>query len=372
MKKLVFFVNVDWFFVSHRLPIALTALNEGYSVHLICKVTNKKEILESYGIHVHDISLSRSGYNIFQEFITLVKCFFVIKKIAPDIIHSVTIKPVIYGNIISRILSVPVRVSSISGLGYLFISNKFSTKLARIFVSKLYRLALSGAFKIIFQNRSDLATIRDLGAIEEKQELIIRGSGVNLSEFCPSEEPKGRPVVLFSGRLLKDKGVLEFIDAAITLKSLAPEIRMVLVGDIDEGNPNSITHKQLSVWCSEGYVEHWGYSDDMPSVLSKSNLVVLPSYREGLPKSLIEAAASKRAVITTDVPGCRDAITPNKTGILIPVRNSKKLASAILDLVKDDENRKALARCGRKLAEREFDINKVIEQHMAIYSKEAE
>ncbi|TPH17046.1 glycosyltransferase family 4 protein [Litorilituus lipolyticus] len=368
-KKILFIVNVDWFFVSHRLPIALAAIKCGYEVHLSCAVTDKGKELESLGIFLHPLSLSRSGVGIFNELIALKQLYSVVKSVKPNIVHSVTIKPVLYGNIVARILRVPVRVSSISGLGYVFIAAGFKARIFRAFISTFYKVALGGITSVIFQNTSDRDILKKLGVINSEQEVFIRGSGVNLDLYPVTNEPEGTPVVMLVARLLIDKGVNEFISASKIMKSNVSNIRMVLVGDTDLENPKSIAPKELDKWVSSGIVEHWGYSYDVAQTMSKANIVVLPSYREGLPKSLIEAAACGRAVITTDVPGCRDAIEVNKTGLLVPVKKDKPLADAILQLINDDELRKQFAINGRALAEQAFDINDVIKKHLDIYNQ---
>jgi glycosyltransferase involved in cell wall biosynthesis len=367
-KKLLFVVNVDWFFISHRLPIALAAKKEGYEVHIACGITNKKTILEEHGIIVHPLAISRSGVGLINELKTLQQLYVVIKSIKPDVMHSVTIKPVLYGNMVARLLKVPVRVASISGLGYVFIADGIKARLFRLFISTLYKIALGGVKAVIFQNTSDRDSLKELGVINREQEVFIRGSGVTLEHYPVVEEPNGVPTVMLVARLLVDKGVEEFVEAAKMLKLTRPEVRMVLVGDIDNENPKSITAVQLNDWVKENTIEHWGYSLKIAETMSKSNIIVLPSYREGLPKSLIEAAACSRAVITTDVPGCRDAIVVNVTGLLVPVKTVKPLKDAILKLIDDVELRHSYALAGRKLAEEAFDIKDVVHKHMAIYS----
>jgi glycosyltransferase involved in cell wall biosynthesis len=367
-KKLLFIVNVDWFFISHRLPIALAALKQGFEVHIACCITNKREILEVHGLIVHPLGISRSGVGLINEFKTFQQLYRVIKSLKPDVMHSVTIKPVLYGNMIARSLKVPVRVASISGLGYVFIADGIKARLFRLFISSLYKIALAGVKTVIFQNTSDRDSLMQLGAIQSEQEVFIRGSGVALEHYPVVEEPNGNPTVMLVARLLVDKGVEEFVAAAKMLKLIRPEVRMVLVGDIDNDNPKSITAVQLVEWIKENTIEHWGYSLNIAETMSKANIIVLPSYREGLPKSLIEAAACGRAVITTDVPGCRDAIDVNVSGLLVPVKTVTPLKDAILKLIDDVELRNSFALAGRKLAEEAFDIKDVVHKHMAIYS----
>lgn len=367
--RLLFIVNVDWFFVSHRLPIALEALQQGYDVHLACQVTNHQQTIENMGIRVHPIDLSRSGLSLWLEFKSIYQIFKIVKLVQPELVHLVTIKPVIYGGIVSRIAKIHGRVASVSGLGYVFVANNFTAKLIRPFISYLYKLSLNrDNTRVIFQNPDDLALLVTNGSVKKDQCVLIRGSGVDLTKFEVAAEPRGDFVVMLVARLLIDKGVYEFVQAAKILNNRSIKIRFVLVGEPDFGNPNSITLEQFQEWKSEGLVECLGFCADVSSMMSKANLIVLPSYREGLPKSLLEAAASGRAVVTTDVPGCRDAIENGVTGLLVPVKNAEALAHAIESLLVDEDKRHSMALAGRLLAEKEFDIVKVVDIHMKIYS----
>ena len=367
-KKLLFVVNVDWFFASHRLPIAVAALKEGYEVHVACGITDKKEYLESLGLIVHPIDLSRGSTGIMQELKSFRDIFKVLINVKPDIVHFVTIKPVLYGGIASRIIGIPNRVFSISGMGYVFTSKKKKTSILRFFILQLYRLALGGTTsRVIVQNTDDRDILTRYNVIEESQETLIRGSGVDMKTHTFMKEPDGVPVVVMASRLLEDKGVLEFVEAARMLQKKDIMTVFKLYGDIDEHNPASLTRNEVNKIKKEGNVEVHGYTNDIAKVFSTSNIVVLPSYREGLPKVLIEAAACGRAIITTDVPGCRDAIEADQTGLLVKVKESKPLAKAIERLVKDKTLREQMGKAGRELAEKEFDIEKVIDTHLDIY-----
>jgi glycosyltransferase involved in cell wall biosynthesis len=198
---------------------------------------------------------------------------------------------------------------------------------------------------------------------------MIRGSGVDLLRFKQLPVPSGLPIVVFPSRLLADKGIFEFVAAARLLRRQGMLARFVLAGLVDPANPTSVTPAQLDDWAAEGVIENWGYRSDMPQVLSKATVVALPSYREGLPKALIEAAACGRAVVTTDVPGCRDAIEPGVTGLLVPVREGEALAKAIEKLLTHPEQREDMGQAGRRLAEQEFDVKAVVDKHLAIYKR---
>lgn len=367
-KKLLFVVNVDWFFASHRMPIAVVAFKEGYEVHVACGITDKKEYLESLGLIVHPLNLSRGSTGIGQEFKSFRDIFKVLKVVNPDIVHFVTIKPVLYGGIASRLLMMKNRVFAISGMGYVFTSDSRKTSILRFFITQLYKIALGGkTSKVIVQNTDDRDILTRFNVIDESQEILIRGSGVSLETHSYEKEPDGVPIVVMASRLLKDKGVMEFVEAAKVLQKKGVLGKFKLYGDIDVHNPASLNRNDVNKIKKEGIVEVHGHTDDIAEVFSVSHIVVLPSYREGLPKVLIEAAACGRAVVTTNVPGCRDAIEENKTGLLVKAKDSHSLAEAIEKLLYDKELREKMGLAGRRLAEEEFSINKVIDIHLNIY-----
>lgn len=261
-------------------------------------------------------------------------------------------------------------VAAISGLGTVFVEREKVRSWMRRGVEWLYQRALGHPnAKVIFQNPDDLKALLGIGAVSEKNTALIRGSGVSLVAYPMRPEPEGVPVVTFAARLLKDKGVREFIDAVRVLKERGVVAKFWLAGSPDQGNLTSISENEQSLWRKEGLVEILGYRSDIPDLFANSNIVVLPSYREGLPKVLIEAAACGRAVVTTDVPGCRDAIEPETTGLLVPVRDAKALADAIQSLIEAPLRRKQMGAAGRALAEREFALEKVVEAHLVIYQE---
>jgi len=372
-RRLLFVVNVDWFFLSHRLPIALEAKRQGYEVHVAAALTDRGAELERLGLVVHPLhALDRSSTGAGAAWRTLLELWRLFRRVRPDVVHLVTIKPVLLGGLAARLAGVPAVVAAVSGLGFVFVDRGLWAALRRGLVGALYRLALGHPnLKVIFQNPDDKASVIRLARLPEERTCLIRGSGVDLAQYAVAPLPPGPPVVLLAARLLADKGVREFVQAAVEVRrSGAPGaagVRFVLVGTTDPGNPTSLTEAELAAWARDGIVETWGHRADMPVVLAAAHVVVLPSYREGLPKVLIEAAACGRAVITTDVPGCRDAIDPGETGLLVPARDANALAQAILQLLADPERFAALGRAGRALAERAFDVNEVVAEHLRIY-----
>jgi glycosyltransferase involved in cell wall biosynthesis len=368
-KKLLFLVNVDWFFLSHRLPIAIEAQHQGYEVHVVTGITDKFDVLESYGFIVHPWSIGRSSTGLAGEALTFWEIFKVFKKVQPHIVHLVTIKSVIFGGIAARLTGVPSVVAAISGLGFVFLNKGLKAAVIRSVVSGLYRLALGKRnLNVICQNVDDLKTIVKVSGISRNKVVMILGSGVELSSYRVKPLPQGTPIVVMAARLLLDKGVYDFITAARLLKKRGIVVRFLLAGEPDPGNPATITQKEFSNWDKESCIELLGYRDDIANLFSQSTVVVLPSYYgEGLPKVLVEAAACGRAVVTTDHPGCRDAVEPGKSGILVPVKDPVALADAIQHLIVDSELCQSMGLAGRSLAEREFDIERIVNAHLKIY-----
>lgn len=365
-------INSLDFFCSHRLPVAEAALNKGFEVIIgygeIGDVN--LEILENKGFKLKHIPIYPGGINPFKELKTFFYIWNFFKKESPDIIHLVTIKPYLYGGIISRLAGIPALVSAVSGLGTIFINTNLKYRFFRLLLYPIYRMAFGHPNqKIIIQNIDDLKLLVDWGVLNPKKAKLIKGSGVNLKKFKNFKEPNGMPIVCFAARLLKDKGINEFVSAAKLLKERGLKARFYLAGNIDEHNPTGINLSNLENIKKDGYVEVLGYQKDIPALYANTHIICLPSYREGMPKSLIEAAAAGRAVVTTDAPGCRDAIIPNKTGLLVPTKNSKKLADALQWLIEHPQERVSMGVNARKFAEKEFSIDLIINQHIAIYQE---
>lgn len=369
MKRqlLLFVVNVDWFFLSHRLPVALAARDAGFDVHIATALTGPADAIERHGFTVHQIDVDRRSTNPLGALRLLWVLFRLMQRLRPSVVHLVTIKPVLLGGLAARVVRVPRVVAAISGLGFVFTARGLTAYVRRSMVAVIYRLALTGhGVRVIFQNDDDRVLLQRYTGIRDEKIVHIRGSGIDLLSWKVQPMPDAPPLVVMVARLLVDKGVCEFVEAARNLRGYRGT-RFVLVGDIDQGNPTSFSRKQVQGWVNEGSIEWWGQRSDVSSILSMSHIVVLPSYREGLPKSLIEAAASGRAVVTTDVPGCRDAIEPGRTGLLVEVRNASALTQAIQSLLDDPARMKAMGEAGRRRAEQIFDVREVISRHLSLY-----
>lgn len=366
--KVIFLVTEDWYFWSHRLPIARAVRDAGYEVIVATRVTNHGELIEKEGFKIVPIKLRRRSKNPFRDLMSIIELIKIYRKKRPTIVHQVAIKPVLYGSWAARITGVPATVNALSGLGFVFIASGWKNSIFREVIKFLYKLALSmDNSKVIFQNPDDRKTFVNAGIVDYNKTVIIKGSGVDPAKFKYSPEPKGIPVVMLASRMLWDKGIGELVEASRLLKASDIICRVVLVGMPDPENPASIPEDKLRGWHSEGIVEWQGQQTDMPKVLAESNIVCLPSYREGLPKILIEAASVGRAIVTTDVPGCREIVRHGVNGLLVPPKDSKTLAKSLTILIQNPELRSHMGEKGREIAVNEFSEEQVIKETIGVY-----
>ncbi len=342
--------------------------SRGFDVHVITGPATQADLISQHGIQHHEIGLSRNGYDLRELFYSIASLVKLFKLIKPNIIHLITVKPMILGGIAARITKVPSVVFSVSGLGPVFSGTNIRSFFRKKIVTFLYNFVFQQKNTgIIFQNTHDMAYLINRAITNDPKLNLIPGSGVDLNRFKPTSEPEGIPRVVLISRMLKEKGIFEFVRAASELKNQGVAADFVLVGGIDN-SPGSLEKSTLMRWHQEGTIYWKGFSKDIPGELAQCNIVILPSYREGLPKALIEAAACARAVITTDTPGCRDAIIPGETGLLVPPQDSAALATAIQQLLDQPDRRKTMGEAGRRLAEEKFSLDKVIERHVDLYS----
>ena len=369
--KLLFLVTEDWYFVSHRLSLACAAKTAGYDVVIVTQVTDHADEIINAGLKLEPLKFSRSHGKPWQDLMTIISIYRIYKNHKPDVVHHVSIKPVIYGSIVALFARIPVVINALTGLGFVFSSTQIKAKLLRFFIKPLLRILLSRKNTwLIIQNPDDQTVLREAGIINNEQLALIRGSGVDSKKFSPVDgNSVDSPIILLAARMLWDKGVGEFVDAAKILKASGREERFVLVGDSDSENPACISQQRLLEWQSSGIIEWWGRRDNMPEILGNSTLVCLPSYREGLPKVLIEAAACGKAIVTTDTPGCREIVQHGINGLLVPIKDAKALAEAIEKLLKDNTLREEMGRKGREIVEQEFKVEKVINETLALYQR---
>lgn len=368
--RLLFVVNSDWFFLSHRLPVARAARAMGFEVLVAAIDTGSAAAIESEGLSFLPLPMSHSGINPLRELGAVRALRRLYRRHRPDIVHHVTIKPVLYGSLAARSFPGMAVVNAVSGRGYVFSSRRRAAAL-RLVVRALYRIALrSDRAHTIFQNPEDRQFFVDARMVRRERTTLIRGSGVDCSRFRPAPEPAGAPVVMLASRMLWDKGVAEFVGAARLLRASAAATgaRFALVGRPDPGNPAAVPAEQLEAWARAGMVEWWGHRDDMPAVLRQAAVVVLPTfYPEGVPKVLIEAAACGRAIVATDAPGCREVVRPGVNGLLVPPHDILSTAEAIDRLLRDPELRGRFGREGRRIATAEFSEQGVVAQTLDVY-----
>jgi glycosyltransferase involved in cell wall biosynthesis len=367
--KIAFFITEDWYFVSHRLPIAIESIKKGFDVYLITKKGAKSKLIESHGIKIVNININRGEISPISDLILLINLIFILKKIKPNILHTVAMKPILYGNIASFILGIPHCISSFAGLGYIFISKSIKAQIVSYFLKIFFRLFLNrNNNRIIFQNRDDLNFMIDDNIIKENRSIIIRGSGVNGGLFNYTKENNKTNNIILASRLLWDKGIGEFVKASKIIKENdITNLRFIIVGEIDSQNPTSVEKKDLLNWAENNLIEWWGFREDINKIYEQSNIVCLPSYREGLPKSLIEAAACGRAIIATDVPGCREIVIDGYNGLLVPKKNAQLLAEAIIKLIKNNSLRNNMGENGVKLFKDNFTIELIVSKHIELY-----
>ena len=365
---LLMVLNDAPFFISHRLPIAIAARDAGFDVHIaVPHDAGPVATMQREGFHHHDIPLKRGARRIGGELALIVVLWRIVGVVRPDILHAVTMKPVLYAGLVARLRRIPAVVHAITGLGYLFVTDGLAARLQRAVVKRLYRFALGHRNAVaIFQNPDDLALFRGGRLVDPAITVMIRGCGVDMQRFAQQPEPAGPPVVVFPARILGDKGVHEFVAAARTLNDRA---RFVLVGRTDPDNPTDVGEDGIRTWEREGILTWRGFSDDMPGALAQATIVCMPSYREGLPRVLIEAAAVGRAIVATDVPGCREIVRDGDNGLLVPARNGAATTAAIARLLDDPALRTRLALRGRAIAEAEFSVDLFVRQSLAAYRR---
>jgi len=366
---LLFVVNVAWFFLSHRLPLARAAMAAGFDVHLASDAesdADRAQVLRT-GVEFHEFAVARSGVNPLRELNSLRDLRRIMQTVRPDVVHNVSAKAIVYGTQAARDCGARGIVNAISGFGYAYTSGP-GRRLLRGLMDRAYaRSFRPDNARIIVQNLEDRAEVLRLCPTAGSRIRLILGSGVDLTEFQPSPEPSGIPTVMLPARLLREKGIYEFAAAAAQLRRSGPEARFLVAGRPDPENRGSLSAAQMHELCRDTGVQWLGECKDMPRCFREANIVCLPSYREGAPKALLEASAAARAIVTTDIPGCRDVVHAGENGLLVPPRDARALADAIRRLLEDPELRGRMGIAGRERAARDFGIETVVQQHLGLY-----
>jgi glycosyltransferase involved in cell wall biosynthesis len=377
-KRIAFVVNHGAFFVSHRLPLAIHARHEGWDAQLFTGLPGSllmealaDKQLSEVGIKHLRAGFHSSGINLLIELKGMIQLIWLLKKFQPDIIHCASPKGVLYGGIAAKFSRPKGVVFAISGMGFAYTdTDKLSTlrSIIRTIYGVLLRFSLSHSnMRVIVQNSDDEKQIINMGLLNRERVVVIPGSGVQLSDFQNTSALNKDKIILLPARMVADKGILEFVDAAKSIQALEPSWRFLLVGAADYKNPSALSREQLEIWQQQKYVEWLGHVHDMRELFTRAAIVCLPSYREGMPKVLLEAAAAGCAVVTTDVTGCREAIVDGKTGDLVPVRDSVALSKSLLSLMRDNSRRIRYGMTGQKRAQEIFSIDAVIEKTFKIY-----
>jgi glycosyltransferase involved in cell wall biosynthesis len=363
--KIILFANTDWFLYNFRLASAQELAKQGHSVVLLSPAGSYAQNFQGLGLRWIELPLKRQGVNLFDEWITFWRLVRVYLAENPDLVHHFTVKCVLYGTLAARLAKIPAIVNSLTGLGYAFTGQR---SLLRSLVSLAYGLILRSTWTI-FENPDDQASFLAKSWILAKKSFVIPGAGVNLQQFFPVSEPKSVPIVTLPARLLWDKGLGEFVEAARRLRQSGYSAIFRVVGEGDPGNPTNIPESVLNDWKAENVVEWQGWRNDMAAVYAEANLICLPSYREGLPKTLVEAAAAGRAIVTTDVPGCRHVVKDGENGFLVPARDAVSLAQKIGLLLINRALREEMGAQARCIAEKEFSNEKIIAATLAVYAQ---
>ena len=368
IKHLVYVITEDWFFASHFLDRAIAAKNSGYKVSVVTRCRETAQELDAHGLIFENIEFSRRGLNPIRELATVVRLRAILRRINPDIVHNIALKPVVLGSLAARLAGVRNVVNAPVGMGYVFTSHESKARILRPLVKRLIRNVLSRPnSKVIIENSDDYNNLISGRFAKRESISLVKGAGVDTAKFSYTVESVEPVKVIMVARLLRDKGIQEFIDAAEIVKQSNSSVKFLLVGDVDDGNPTSLNTKQLVELKNSQNVEWLGARLDIAELLAASHIACLPSYREGLPKSLIEAASVGRAIVATDVPGCREVVTHLINGLLVPPRDSKALAAALLVLVNDPELRSKMGRENRSKAEHEFANEIIIRQTQNVY-----
>ena len=366
-RRIVYLIPNDWYFWTHRLHLAQAARDAGYEVIIATLPGEYVERIKAEGFIFHPLKLQRLNATPWSEIKTIADIISLHRRVRPDIVHQVTLRVVMYGSIAAKFTGVPT-VNAITGLGYLFIANGWKERLMRGLLAFILRIFLNGKkVRTIFQNEDDRSAFLQRKIVRKDQTVLIAGAGVNTQLFVPTPEPEGLLTILLTARMLKDKGIIELVEASRLLKQRGNIFRVILAGMLDPGNPSAITEQEINQWQREGLIEWVGYQSDIAERLTQCHIVCLPSYREGLPLSLIEAAAAGRPIVATDVPGCREIVQDEWNGLLVPARDVAALAEALQKLLQNPQVRKEYGLNGRQLVLEKFTQETVIQQTMKVY-----
>jgi len=369
--KILLFANTEWYLYNFRLGLAKELREQEHHVILLSPPGPYGERLRELGFDWRPFPFSIRSTNPLVELDVIRRLVTLYRDERPDLCHHFTIKCVLYGSIAARLAGNPPVINAVTGLGHIFTDPGVKARLLRPFVRMIYRLALKGeGRRTVFQNDEDRAYFVNAGLVAAARVHLIRGSGVSAEKFCPSTQPATGsilPVVLFASRLMREKGVFELLAAAKSLAEDNYPFRLLIAGDLYPENPSSLTSADLEELRTTPGVEYLGHVDDMPALLAQTDIVVLPSYREGTPRILVEAAAAGKPIVATNIGGCRGLVQDGVNGLLVPVRDVPALVAALRRLLVDGALRTKFGRAGRLIFEAGFSEELVIEKTLAVY-----
>ena len=375
-KKIIINLTEDWFFVTHFLSRAVDAKKAGYDVYISCNEKKERKYIEKKGITFLSLPLDRRGLNPIYEINTFLRYLYIFNKVKPDIVHNVGPKPIIYGSIVAKLLKIKSVINAPIGMGYVFTSSSLRAKLLKKILLFLFELTLNkhhGGNKknrVIFENSDDMNFFINSGIVKTNEAILIRGAGIEIDEELIKRKKVNQiPTVALVARMLEDKGIYEFVEAAKILKNKKIKSRFLLIGDIDNKNPTSIKQSILEEWNDKKIIEWLGWVKDVKDLLLETDVLCLPSYREGLPKSLLEGAAIGLPLVTTNTVGCREVVLDGVNGYLVPIKESQKLSLAIQKLIVNKELRVRMGVESLKIAKTKFSSEIINSQTISIYDE---
>jgi glycosyltransferase involved in cell wall biosynthesis len=373
MARVLFVVASDWYFWCHWMGIAKAMRDAGHDVLVTTPDGKYVPLIRAEGLRHTVTSFDRQGRNPAHDVRTLRQLVRLCRSFKPDIVHTVAIKPILYGTLAGRLAGVRAFVHAMPGMGYVFVNDQWLARVLRVGVAAGFRVSFAGErVRVIMQNPENLETWIRMGVLARSRARLIRGIGIDTERFGFAPLPpaaSGPPLVILPARLLYDKGVAEFVAAARTLRARGVVARFALVGVGDAGNPAAVPDADTARWEREGVVELFGWRDDMPEVHRQASIVCLPSYGEGLPTALLEGASTGRPLVATDVFGCREVVRHGENGLLVPVRNADALADALGKLIADRELAERMGKAGRHMVVDEFSLARVSAQTLAVYEE---
>lgn len=382
--KIIYSANVSWSLYNNRRAQIQSTLKKNWQVACVCSKGSYIELIKKFGVNkIFLLRNYKKNVDLASDLSLIFEFYRIYRQWKPDIVHQFSIKPVIYGTIAARLAKVPITVNTIPGLGYVFTGTEKKRKILRIFVSFLYKIAGKFCDFMFFQNEDDKKIFINHKFVSEEKTSVVPGSGVDtqyysqdkINEKIINQTKKGikyKPnqiIILMASRMLYDKGISELVACSKRIKKIKPNVRFLLAGPLDPGNPAHIPVEVIEKWRKENKIEYLGRRSDIRELIGLSDIVVLPSFREGKPRFLLEAASMGKPIIATDIPGCRDIVENGENGILVPIKDVESLFNAVIKLINNSDMRRKMGEKSRKKAKKEFDEKIVVDQTLKVYKQ---